>query len=205
MKVAVSFLSSNYDLEKTIKMINATDADYLHVDVMDGEFVSNQTTELTKILEMSNKKLDVHLMVSEPMKYVYYYKKMNATYLTFHYEAVEDVMEVINFIKSSGMRVGISLKPETSIEKIIRYLPYLDQVLIMSVNPGQGGQKFMPEVITKIDELKAMQKNYHYIINVDGGINNETISQVHSDMVVAGSYICKSDEMQARINCLRKG
>ena len=180
MKVSVSFISSNYSLKDTIKRVSQTDCEYLHVDLMDGKFVENKDF---------NK-----------------YAMLNTHFLTFHYEAVKNPQNVINEIKDLGIGVGMSIKLETNISDIKNYLPLLDQVLVMSVNPGKGGQPFDERAISKIDELKSLkeQNNYHYVISVDGGINEDTIGLVsNSDMVVSGSYICKSDNFQKQIDKLR--
>ncbi len=211
MKVAVSFITSNYKEAETIKRIEETDANFIHVDLMDGKFVSNKNYtfgEIVKYLANSKKKLDVHLMVTNPIKHIEEYATLNTEYLTFHYEAVTDHENVIETIKSYGLKVGMSIKPSTSVEKVKHLLCKLDQVLVMSVEPGAGGQEFIYEVIPKLQELDAVRKNNncHYIISVDGGIKEETMELLkanHVDMIVSGSYICKSDNYQQQIDKLR--
>lgn len=211
MKVAVSFITSNYNESETIKKIELTDANYIHVDLMDGKFVENKNytlSEITKLLSGVKKPLDVHLMVAEPLKYTEFYATLNTEYLTFHYEAVKDPILVINDIKEYGLKVGMSIKPGTSVRLIEEYLPLIDQVLVMSVEPGKGGQPFIEEVIGKVQELDAIRKhhNCHYVISVDGGVNNENIEMLklnHVDLVVSGSYVCKSDDFQKQISSLR--
>ena len=212
MKVSVSFITSNYKEELTIKKIEETDADYIHVDLMDGKFVENKNytfSEIVKYLGNAKKKLDVHLMVSNPSKYIEQYATLNTEYLTFHYEAVTDPKSVITEIKSYGLKVGMSIKPSTSVDKVAHLLCQLDQILVMSVEPGAGGQEFMYEVVPKLQDLDAIRKqnNCTYIISVDGGIivdKVELLKANHVDLVVSGSYICKSDDYQGQIDKLRK-
>ncbi len=183
MKVAVSFISSNYDLDTTIKKIDESKADYIHVDMMDGIFVENNNftvQDLKKMFKDTVKPLDVHMMVCSPNKYVKEFAKMkNVEYLTFHYEAHRRPIDVINMIRHTNMKVGLAINPETKVSHIIPLLNHVDQVLIMSVKPGKGGQPFMEDVLYKVETLKDIREenNYHYIINIDGGINGDTISK----------------------------
>ena len=212
MKVAVSFISSNYDLDTTIKKIDESKADYIHVDMMDGIFVENNNftvQDLKKMFKDTVKPLDVHMMVCSPNKYVKEFAKMkNVEYLTFHYEAHRRPIDVINMIRHTNMKVGLAINPETKVSHIIPLLNHVDQVLIMSVKPGKGGQPFMEDVLYKVETLKDIREenNYHYIINIDGGINGDTISKAKKagvDMVVSGSYVCKSDDYDKQIDSLR--
>ena len=211
MKIAVSYLSSNYNQKETIKRIEETDADYIHVDLMDGKFVENKNFtigEVTKLLGNTKKELDVHLMTLKPEKYFEDLAMLNTEFITFHVEAVKKPMEVIEKIKSLGLRAGISINPETEIVDIKPYLKDVDQILVMSVNPGRGGQEFISSVIPKIEELINLRKefNYSYIISVDGGINDLTINNLKDldiDMIVSGSYICKSDNYKKQIEKLK--
>ncbi len=209
MEVAVSFLKSKYDLKDTIKKIDETDADYIHVDVMDGEFVSNKTfnyDEIKDILKNTKKSLDIHLMVSNPIDYILKYKNLKPEFITIHSEINKNIYDLIDLIKSYNIKVGISIKPKTSIEQIEKYLKYIDNVLIMSVEPGLGGQKFMDSVLYKIDILDKIrkEKQLNYKISIDGGINNETIKKVNKvDFVISGSYICMSNNYQDKIDSLR--
>ena len=212
MKVSVSFLRSEYELDETIKKIEETDADYIHVDMMDGNFVeaSNYTPqELKKIFKDCTKPLDVHMMVSSPNKYVKDFAKMkNVEYLTLHVEAHRRPIDVINMIRHTDMKVGLAINPETKVSRIIPLLNHVDQVLIMSVKPGKGGQKFMEDVLYKVETLKDIreQNGYNYIISIDGGINDETAvlcKEAGVDMVVSGSYVCMSDNYQERVDKLR--
>ncbi len=199
MKVATSILSVKDDLKKCIDELNNTDTDYIHLDIMDGEFVENKTwhmDDLLPVLEDNNKPLDVHLMVNDVMNYINEFSFLNPSYITFHYEAVDDVNEMIDYVKKLGIKVGLAIKPSTKYEEILPYLPKLDEVLVMSVNPGMGGQEFMLSTVEKINNLKDYKVNngLDFIINVDGGINNETgllCKEAGAHMLVSASYIHK--------------
>lgn len=212
MKVGVSFISSDYDLETTISKIDESSADYIHVDMMDGIFVENSNftvQDLKKMFKNTKKKLDVHMMVCSPNKYVKDFAKMpNVEYLTLHCESHRRPIDVINMIRHTPLKVGLALNPETKVSHIVPLLNHLDQVLVMSVKPGKGGQKFMEEILYKIETLKELreQNGYHYVINVDGGINEETaklVKEAGADMVVSGSYVCKSEDYNQRIESVR--
>lgn len=205
MKVAVSFIKSKYNEKETIKLIDKTDADYLHLDIMDGKFVEHKNytfREIEKLVQNTSKKLDVHLMCENPSKFIKDYALLNTECITFHLEAIKDPESIIEEIHSYGIKCGISIKPSTKVESLKPYLNRIEQVLVMSVEPGKGGQSFQMEAIDKINSLKEL--NLNFIINVDGGINEETISYVkNADMVVSGSYVCLSDDYQSQINKLR--
>lgn len=205
LKVSVSFIKNKYNNEsKTIYDINYTSADYIHVDIMDGKFVDNKNydiNDIIKFLDGNTKPLDVHLMCYDLEKYIVEYADLLPEFITFHLEATDKVNELIDMIHSYGIKCGISIKPETSIDKLIPYLDKIELVLVMSVEPGKGGQKFMPIAIDKINELKKLNKNI--IISVDGGINDETVRLVNSDMVVSGSYVCMSDSFEGNIEKLK--
>ena len=209
MKVSVSFIKSKLDEVQTINEINKTDADYLHVDVMDGNFVETKNFGFQEFLEWqkdNDKMLDVHLMCSNPKKYIKEYVNLNTEYITIHAEIEKDLKELLSLIHCYGINAGLSINPNTPISKIKDYLYDIEQVLIMSVEPGLGGQEFMESVIPKIEELKKIREENEldFIISVDGGINDKTIDKVKDcDMVVSGSYVCKSDNYQESINKLR--
>ena len=212
MKVSVSFLCSDYELEETIKRIDESNADYIHVDMMDGNFVEASNfgpQDIKKIFKKTTKPLDIHMMVSSPNKYVKDFAKMkNVAYLTLHAEGHRRPIDVINMIRHTDMKVGLAINPETKVSRIIPLLNHVDQVLVMSVKPGKGGQKFMDDVLYKVETLKDIreQNGYHYIISIDGGINNETAKlckEAGVDMVVSGSYVCKSEDYNERVDKLR--
>ncbi len=208
MKVGVSFLSSK-DIVRDLKILNDTDVDYIHVDVMDGKFVPKKTMpfkEMRHISDFTDKRLDVHLMVEDASKYIPLYAELNAEYITIHVEIDEDIEKDLKLIKSFGIKAGLSIKPDTKVSELVPYLPYIDQVLVMSVEPGAGGQAFIPESEAKIKEVRALLKSYNIdaIINVDGGVKDTTINMCHdADMVVSGSYVVLSDNFQEKISSLR--
>ena len=197
MKISASFLTID-NIDNVNKLVDC-DIDYLHLDIMDGIFVNNKN----EAINITNKKpLDVHLMVNDVYKYIDIYKNLNPLFITFHYEAVIDVLEVINYIKKFNIKVGLSIKPSTKVEEIIPYLPYLDLVLVMSVEPGQGGQSFIMDTVDKIKKLKELKGNY--LIEVDGGINDNTVHLVSdADIIVVGSYITSGD-YEERIRNLKE-
>ena len=197
MKISASFLTID-NIDNVNKLVDC-DIDYLHLDIMDGMFVNNKN----EVININNKKpLDVHLMVNDVYKYIDTYKNLNPLFITFHYEAVTDVLEVVNYIKKFNIKVGLSIKPSTKVEEIIPYLPYLDLVLVMSVEPGQGGQSFIMDTVDKIKKLKELKGNY--LIEVDGGINDNTINLVNdADIIVVGSYITSGD-YEERIRNLKE-
>lgn len=205
----MSFLKSKYNLKDTIDKINNTDAEYIHVDVMDGNFVPNISciyNDVKDVLKNTNKMLDIHLMVDNPIKYILEYKNLSPKFITIHSEINNNIDDLIDLIKSYDIRVGLSIKPKTSIEFIEKYLDKVDNVLIMSVEPGRGGQKFMDSVVYKIDILDKIRKNrkLNYKISIDGGINKDTIDKVRNvDFVISGSYICMNEDYQSMIDSLR--
>lgn len=210
MKIAVSYLKSKFNLNETIKRINNTDADYIHVDVMDGEFVDNKTYEYEEIesfLKNTDKLLDVHLMVSKPKEYILKYKEINPYIITIHSEIDDDVPELLDLIHSFGIKAGVSLNPKTDVRVIEKYLDKVDNVLIMSVEPGKGGQEFINNVTKKIKTLNKMKNlyNLNYLISIDGGINDTNTHKTKGvDFVISGSFICMYDDYQKQINVLKK-
>jgi len=205
MKVAVSILKSKYSEEETIKKINETNAEYLHLDVMDGTFVNEVSFEYEHLGEVK-KPLQVHLMVSNPFSYIGKYALKNTESIIIHTELTEDIDSLLDIIKSYGLKCGLALNPETQIEKITSYIDKLDYILILTVNPGRGGQKLIKDVLYKLDELNRIRvdKNLQFEIIVDGGVNNENIDLMNNaDIVVSGSYVCMNDNFQEQINHLR--
>lgn len=197
MKICASYLKSKYDLITTIDKLNNSLCDYIHIDVMDGEFVENTTYDINTIinaLRMNNKPLDVHLMVKNIKKYIIEYADLLPEYITFHLEIDEDINEIIDIIHSYNIKCGISIKPNTKIEELIPYLNKIDLVLIMSVEPGKGGQTYIPNTINKIKQLRKLNKEIQ--ISVDGGINDKTIKDIkkYINMAVSGSYICMKED-----------
>jgi len=211
MKISVSILTLDFaNVEKKFVPI-AKDVDYIHMDIMDAEFVPNISfgySVVGSLRKLTDKPFDTHLMMMHPQNYIENFVKAGSQYITFHVEADCDVIKTIELIKSYGIKAGISIKPKTSVEEIKKYLPFVDMVLVMSVEPGFGGQKFMPIAIDKVKELKELKdkNNYNYLINIDGGINGETAPLISNyvDLAVSGSYICNADNPKERIKTLRK-
>lgn len=207
-KVAVSFLNSQ-DVENDLMLLNETDVDYIHVDVMDGKFVKNKTMPfrmMKNIYKFTSKRLDVHLMVENPKKLIKKYAMLNTEYITIHVELEEDINSLLDLIANFGIKKGLAINPDTSLDKIFPYLDRIDLVLVMSVHPGEGGQTFIEETSSKIDALreKIKEKKLKTKISVDGGINNQTIKKVNkADIVVSGSYIINSDNFNEKIKSLR--
>ena len=199
MKVSVSVLSNEIKPQDIVKKLDLSKPDYIHIDIMDGKFVSNKTwttSEVKKFTSYSTLPLEVHLMVNNPSKYIEDYALMNTSIIIFHYEAVKDINEMINKVKLYGLKVCIAINPETNINVLIPYLNMIDEVLIMSVHPGKSGQSFIEESLEKISVLKniILEGNYKTIISVDGGINNETgllCKDAGADELVSASYIQK--------------
>lgn len=191
MILSCSYLSSK-DKENTIKELNKTAIDYIHVDVMDGEFVSNETLDFNNLRNYfyeNKKNLDVHLMVKDVKLYCELYSLLKPKYITFHIE-VGNTLELIDYIKNKNIKVGIAINPSTDISLIEPFINKIDLVLIMSVEPGYGGQTFIEESLDKIKKIKSLNNNI--IIEVDGGINNTNIKKIKeagASMCVVGSYI----------------
>lgn len=203
--ISVSILGIKEDKINNYKKLDNTNCDFIHLDIMDGIFVENKVD--FDFNYNFNKKLDIHLMVNNVKEYIEKYKVLKPVYITFHVEVSENIDEIIKILKDNNIKVGISIKPNTNINILNKYLPYIDLVLVMSVEPGRGGQKFMEESINRIEYLKNLKEenNYNYLIEVDGGINNETISMVkNADIKVVGSYITNSDNYEEQINKLKK-
>lgn len=209
MKTSISFLSSN-NPPRDLKLLNDTDTDFIHLDIMDGKFVKNKTMpfrEMKNIYKYTDKRLDVHLMVSEPEKYIENYSTLNTEYITIHLEIVGDINKYIQMIKSYGIKAGIAIKPNTNVRDIVPYLPYIDMILVMSVEPGEGGQEFISGSDDKIKEIRKLLEEYNIndvVVSVDGGVNDKTIDYCRDcDIVVSGSYIINSDNFQEKIDTLR--
>lgn len=217
MYISTSILSvEEQNSTKTFYNLEEAKTDYFHIDVMDGEFVENNTNErmlnyCNIIKQISNLPLDVHFMVKDVKKFVEEYIKFEPDIITFHYESCssdEEVMELINFIKENNIKVGLSIKPDTSVEKIYKFLPYIYLILIMTVEPGKGGQELIPETLLKIENLRKYIDNEKLdtYIEADGGINLNTVDSIKNvgvDIAVSGSAIIKSENFKETIKKLK--
>lgn len=212
MLVSPSLLSADFaNLEKDIEMINNSEADFLHLDVMDGVFVPNISFGFPVMKAVGNlckKPLDVHLMIVEPQKWVSQVKEIGAEIMNVHIEACLHLDRTVNAIKEAGMKAGVTLNPATPVSLLVDIIDRLDLVLLMSVNPGFGGQTFIDNTLKKVRELKALRDNSgsKALIEVDGGVNAETgllLGKAGADILVAGNYVFKSDCPEERIRILK--
>ncbi len=215
VEISPSILASDFKkLDHEIKDIVNGGAKYLHFDVMDGQFVNNISfgIPVLKSLKEGNYPLifDVHLMIINPENYVEEFLKAGADILTIHYEAVnpDEIERISEMVHKENKKLGLSIKPKTSVSEIINYLKFVDLVLVMSVEPGFGGQKFINDSILKIEELNLLKEkyNYDYLIEVDGGVNIETAKlckEAGANVLVAGSYIFKRKDRKEAIDSLR--
>lgn len=205
IKISTSILSSNNRVD-SIKKLNDTNCNYIHIDVMDNKFVPNYQfpiEEINKLIPLSTKKIDIHLMVEDPLTYINKINNSNIEYITIHYEINDNIDNILQAIKNKGYKVGLAIKPKTKIDEVKEYLNKIDMLLIMSVEPGYGGQSFIPNTINKINELKQLNKDL--TVEVDGGINDKTIKQLYdiSDIAVVGSYIINQIDYNKAINNLK--
>ena len=208
MKISVSYLTSK-DLENDLRKLNVTNADYIHVDVMDGKFVKNKSLPfkvIRNIHKYTNKRLDVHLMVKKPLKFISDYATLNTEFITIHIET-KGIDKALDLIEAYGIKTGISLKPNTPLDALDPYLDRIDLILIMSVEPGRGGQEFMEDTIDRVKEVRKKLNDVKSkaLISVDGGINEEVAEKLKdADILVSGNYILSSDDFQYQIYKLRK-
>ncbi len=206
MRLSVSILNSK-DRINMIKNLNNSKASYIHIDVMDGIFVSQKalpSNEIIKLSPFSSKPLDIHLMVEDPMYYIERIKELpNIDNVTIHLEINKDIKNILNKIKEYGLKRGLAIKPNTDINLLVPYLDIIDRILIMTVEPGLGGQPFIENSPNRIKEIKKLIKDKNIELEVDGGINNETINKVKDvDISVVGTYITTSDNPVQKTNDL---
>ncbi len=209
IQISPSILSADFSqLGSEIKKLEQGGADLIHVDVMDGHFVPNLTIGppvIKNLRKYTKLPFDVHLMISPVHDYIENYANAGADIITIHPEATENLKESISLIKKFGKKVGVSLNPKTEIKTLIDEIDNIDLVLVMSVNPGFGGQKFMPEVLDKIRELKKIKDEgkYHFDIEVDGGINfsnSKMVLEAGADILVSGTTVFKENDGDIKVN-----
>ena len=212
-KIAPSILSADFlHLEENLMMINRSDADWVHLDIMDGVFVPNISfgfPVIEQIAKVCTKPLDAHLMIVEPQKYIQQVKQCGAYLMNVHYEACTHLHRTVSAIKETGMKAGVTLNPHTPIELLEDIIQDVDMVLLMSVNPGFGGQKFIKHSVGKVARLKEMilRKNLNTWIEVDGGVNLETgklLVDAGADILVAGNFVFNSANPMETIKKLKE-
>lgn len=211
MQVSPSLLSANFgNLERDIEMINSSEASMLHLDVMDGVFVPNISfgfPVIKYVQKLCKKPLDVHLMIVEPQKFVNEVRDCGAEIMNVHYEACVHLDRVVQQIHAAGMKAGVTLNPATPVCMLRDIISQLDLVLLMSVNPGFGGQKFIPNTVNKLKELSRLidETGSHALVEIDGGVNAETgrqLANAGADVLVAGNYVFKADNPKQAISTL---
>ena len=205
MKIATSILSAN-DRKKCIDKLNKTSTDFIHIDVMDNKFVPNYQMPINEVNELglyTKKPFDIHLMMEDPITFIDKLDVKNTNSITIHLEIDKDLNKIIDTIKAKRYLAGLAIKPNTDLKLIEPYINKIDKVIIMSVEPGFGGQKFIENSIDRVKEIR--KKRNDIIIEIDGGINNKTIKKINNlvDIAVVGSYIVNSNNYKETINLLK--
>ena len=208
-KVSISILDCDFEnITSEIKKINDNKIDLIHIDIMDGKFVNNQTEKLfnlNKISSLTNLKYDIHMMVEEPLEKIDEYIKYEPEIISIHIEKNSNLIDCIRKIKSYNINAGVAINPDTNITELYDILELIDLVLIMSVHPGKGGQKFINETIDKVKDINNKKNKNNFIISVDGGVNDTNSKDLinsGADLLVSGSYLVKSDNLNNSIKSL---
>ena len=208
-KVSISILDCDFEnITSEIKKINDNKIDLIHIDIMDGKFVNNQTEKLfnlNKISSLTNLKYDIHMMVEEPLDKIDEYIKYEPEIISIHIEKNSNLIDCIRKIKSYNINVGVAINPDTNISELYDILELIDLVLIMSVHPGKGGQKFISKTIDKVKDINNKKNKNNFIISVDGGVNNtnsKDLIKSGADILVSGSYLVKSENLNKSIKSL---
>ena len=211
-EISVSILDCDFNnIEQEINKINNSSSDYIHIDIMDGKFVPNiafDNITIEKVNLYSKKKLDYHLMVNDPNDYILKCVKNNANIISVHYEENDNVLNHLISIKKLGCRAGLAINPSTKINQVSNLFKYIDILLLMSVQPGKGGQKFLDTTFKKVEESKKIidEMNYEIDIEIDGGVDNKVSKKLFnlgSKILVSGSYIIKNQNIASAISNLR--
>lgn len=208
--ISVSYLKSVYDMNKTVHLLDKiSDVDFIHLDLMDGNYVENNNINIEEILnnfDDINKKKDIHLMVRDPLKYINELKQIHPEFITFHPDAVDDPIKVVNKIKDLGIKVGIAINYDVDVEEYENLYSLSDLILVMSVQAGYGGQEFQKDVLSKIEYFTNLKDDgEEFILEIDGGINDEVYHRLVKypiDIFVVGAYICTNENFNRPIKKL---
>lgn len=207
MKITVSYINSLYDSKKTVDLINETSADAIHVDLMDGIYAGTKNFDINHLPEIfkdNRKPIDIHMMVNRPSGYLNDLLKLKPICIFIHPSTEPSAFGLLNELNNYGIKRGLVINPDEEIPSFSHYFPYVDRVLLMSVVPGKGGQKFLDNTKDRLQELISFKKDNDFEIYVDGGINDETIKEVlNADGVISGSYICMNKDFENQIMKLK--
>lgn len=208
MKITVSYINSIYETKKTINLLNETSADAIHMDLMDGTYKGTKNFDinyLNNLVSDNKKALEIHMMVNNPTKYIDKLITLKPTCIYIHPKTEASILKLFHKLDEYGIKKGLAINPDEEITNFNHYYPYIDRILLMSVNPGKGGQKFIDKTEDKLKELIFLKKEYGFKIYVDGGINSDTIKKVRlADGIIAGSFICTHKDFESQIEILLK-
>lgn len=207
MKITVSYINSLYDSKKTIDLINETSADAIHIDLIDGIYAGTKNFDINHLPEIfkdNRKPIDIHMMVNRPSGYLNDLLKLKPICIYIHPSTEPSAFGLLNELNNYGIKRGLVINPDEKIPSFSHYFPYVDRVLLMSVTPGKGGQKFLDNTKDRLQELISFKKDNDFEIYVDGGINDETIKEVlNADGIISGSFICMNKDFENQIMKLK--